>query len=269
MKGTTLLALSAVLGASVAFGAPPGAQRTGPASIDPRADALLQKMSTELSNLRTFTVATRYGTEVITKQGQKIQLLGRSTVAVKRPNMLRTDRSGPRGDVSFFYDGRNVTIYGQRANLFATTAAPPTLDRAIDFTRDQLDIEAPAADLLYSNAYQGLMEDVVSGRYIDEEPCGRHMCHHLAYRGHETDWEIWIDAGPRALPRRFEITTKNMPGQPEFWVDLEHWQLNPQLPDQVFAFQPPPGASRINFMTVAQLQRQRRQRHMQQQGGAG
>lgn len=274
MKGLrSLLAVSAVLGSAVAFGAP-ARVRTGQPSIDPRADALLHRMSADLSNLRTFQVQTNYSTEVVTRQGEKIQMLGESNLSVKRPNMLRTDRSGPRGDVTFFYDGRNVTVYGARANLYATANAPPTLDRTIDFTRQQLDLEAPAADLLYSNPYQALMEDVISGRYIGEEPIGNRMCHHLAYRGHATDWEIWIDSGPRALPCRFEITTNDVKGRPEFAIAFHNWRLDPPLSNQMFAFRPPPGAARISFLTVAQRRQrmqQRRQQRMnqQQQGGAG
>lgn len=277
MRGLrSLLAVGAVLGSAVAFGPAANAQRTVRPSVDPRADALLHRMSVDLSNLRTFQVQTNYSTEVVTRQGQKIQMLGESNLSVKRPNMLRSDRSGPRGDVTFFYDGRNVTVYGSRANLYATTNAPPTLDRAIDFTRQQLDLEAPAADLLYSNPYQVLMEDVVSGRYIGEEPVGNRLCHHLAYRGHATDWQIWIDAGPRALPCRFEITSKNVTGRPEFSVDLHNWRLDPPLSPQMFAFRPPPGSARISFLTVSQRmqrrqqrQQQRQQRLQQQQGGAG
>lgn len=276
MRGLrSLLAVGAVLGSAVAFGPAASAQRAAPPNVDPRADALLHRMSADLSNLRTFQVSTRYSTEVVTRQGQKIQMMGESNLSVKRPNMLRSDRSGPRGDVTFFYDGRNVTVYGSRANLYATTNAPPSLDRAIDFTRQQLDLEAPGADLLYSDPYQALMEDVVSGRYVDDEPIGNRLCHHLAYRGHETDWQIWIDAGPRALPCRFEITSKNVVGRPEFSVDLFNWRLDPPLPNQMFAFRPPPGAARISFLTVAQRQQRQRRRFQQQQriqqkqGGAG
>lgn len=276
MRGLrSLLAVGAVLGSAVAFGPAASAQRAAPPNVDPRADALLHRMSADLSNLRTFQVSTHYSTEVVTRQGQKIQMMGESNLSVKRPNMLRSDRSGPRGDVTFFYDGRNVTVYGSRANLYATTNAPPSLDRAIDFTRQQLDLEAPGADLLYSDPYQALMEDVVSGRYVDDEPIGNRLCHHLAYRGHETDWQIWIDAGPRALPCRFEITSKNVVGRPEFSVDLFNWRLDPPLPNQMFAFRPPPGAARISFLTVAQRQQRQRRRFQQQQriqqkqGGAG
>ncbi|HEY1812899.1 MAG TPA: DUF2092 domain-containing protein [Kofleriaceae bacterium] len=220
--------------------------------VDPKADALLQRMSSDLAALKTFSVDTQNSTEVVTQQGEKVAMLAGSTVSAERPNKLRTDRAGAHADMTFFYDGRNVTIWGKRANLYATAQAPPTLDQTIDFVRDKLDIDAPAADLLGSNPYQALMEDVVSGKYIADEPIGDRMCHHLAYRGHETDWQIWIADGPQALPCRFEITSKTVPGQPEYVVTLTNWRINPPLPANEFVFTPPRGSARIDFLDASQ-----------------
>lgn len=227
--------------------------------VEPKADALLQRMSSDLAALKTFSVDTQNSTEVVTKEGEKIAMIAGSTVSAERPNKLRTDRAGALADITFYYDGHKVTIWGKRAKLYATTSAPPTLDQTIDFVRDKLDIDAPAADLLGSNPYQALMEDVVSGRYIADEPIGGRMCHHLAYRGHETDWQIWIADGPQALPCRFEITSKNVSGQPEYIATMTNWQINPQLPDNEFTFTPPPGSARIDFLGASQHAQQSRE----------
>jgi hypothetical protein len=218
--------------------------------VDQKADALLRRMSSDLAGLATFSVDTENSTEVVTRDGQKIAMNADSTVSVERPNKLRSDRGGGFADVSFFYDGQNATIWGKRANLYATTPAPPTIDKLIDFARDKLDIDAPAADLLYSNPYETLMEDVVSGKYIADEPVGDRMCHHLAYRGHETDWQIWIDDGPKALPCRFQIVSKNVKGQPEYTVTLVNWRVDPKLAGDTFTFTPPPGSNKIAFLDL-------------------
>jgi hypothetical protein len=254
----TLFVVGAVLGSAVAIGAPagPGPAKGAEPAVDPKADALLRKMAEQLANMKSLQVDTSYVTEVVTKDGQKIQLLGESRASVERPNKLRSDRLGPNAGVVFYYDGNNVTVYGKRANLYATAKAPNTLDKTIDFTRNQLGLEAPAADLLYSQPYLTMMEDVVSGKYIGKEPVGRHMCHHLAYRGHETDWQIWIQDGPHALPCRYVITSKKIADAPEFEVDFTNWKVNPPLSPSMFVFTPPRGATRINFLAVAQRQKQ-------------
>lgn len=234
-----------------------GAQRAGQGgaqgAIDPKADALLRKMSIDLADMRNFRFEADHVMEVVTRQGEKIQSVAESTVWVQRPNKLRTDRMGPLGGAMVYYDGRSISVYGKSENLYATAKAPNTLDATIDFARDQLSIDAPGADLLYSNPYAVLMEDVVSGRYLGTEPVRDRMCHHLAYRGHETDWQLWIEDGPRALPCRFVIDSKQVTGSPEYTVALFNWKVEPAFPPETFAFAPPRDAGKIDFATVKDI----------------
>jgi hypothetical protein len=54
------------------------------------------------------------------------------------------------------------------------------------------------------------------------------------------------------LPCRFEITSKNISGQPEYIATMTNWRINPQLPDNEFTFTPPPGSARIDFLEASQ-----------------
>ncbi len=216
--------------------------------VDAKADQILRKMAADLSTLKSFQFDADHATEVVTTEGQKLQFLAKSRVRVQRPNKLRSERTGPLADIIFIYDGANVTIYGKRLNLYASTRAPHKLDDAIDFTRDELDIDAPAADLLYHDVYPTLMEDVVSGTYLGTEEVGDRSCHHLAYRGNETDWQIWIEDGPRALPCRYLITSKKVKESPQYTVEFSDWRIDPAFSADTFVFTPPDGAVKIDFM---------------------
>jgi hypothetical protein len=227
-------------------------------TVEPKADQLLKQMSDFLAKQQAFSVGTEHGTEVVLKTGQKLDLVANSNVVIQRPNRLRTDRSGEIADLSFYYDGKEITLYGRKMNMYATAEAPHALDAAIDFARQQLDLEAPAADLLYSNPYKVLMEDVVSGSYIGEAVIDGKQCHHLAFRGNETDWQIWIEDGARPLPLRFVIVSKKVTGAPEFTVTLKNWNLNPTINPDLFTFTPPPKAERIEFVRLGQIKQTRR-----------
>jgi len=218
--------------------------------VDPKADELLHKMADALAKTKSFQFDADHALEVVTSEGETLQFVARSRVAVKRPNQIRSDRVGAVADATLYYDGKNMTIYGKRTNLYATAAAPPTIDAAIDFARDELGLEAPAADLVYSDVYGGLMEDVVSGTYIGLEPMGNRMCHHLAYRGQETDWQIWVEDGARALPCRYVIRSKNVKGTPTFQVAFDNWRIAPTLAANYFEFKPPKGATQIEFLSM-------------------
>lgn len=225
-------------------------------SVDPKADELLHRMSSELTNMKGFSVDTDQVMEVVTREGEKIQSIAGSTVHVQRPNKLRTERVGPRGGGTLYYDGKTLAVYGKRDNLYATAQVPPNLDDMIDFVRDKLSIDAPGADLLNSDPYKVLMDDVVSGRYLGEEPIGDRVCHHLAYRGNETDFQIWIEDGPHPLPCRFVIVSKKEQGSPEYQISLSGWKPENAAPE-TFSFKPPPGAVQIKFVQVADQKEKR------------
>jgi hypothetical protein len=220
-------------------------------AIDPKADGLLRKMSSDLSSMKGFRFDSSRVMEVVEKSGEKIQALAQTSVAVQRPNKLRADRVGPRGGGSIYYDGTTFTFYGKRDNFYATAKAPDNLDDTIDWARDQLSIDAPGVDLLYSDPYKVLMEDAVSGRYLGEEMVDGRMCHHLAYRGRETDWQLWVEDGSRALPCRFVITSKNVAGAPQFTVSTSNWKPDETFEIETFVFDPPKGAMKIDFVSVS------------------
>jgi hypothetical protein len=209
-------------------------------------------MSQYLAALQGFTFSADHSTEVVLDSGQKLTLSASSDVSVRRPNKLRSDRRGQVVDVSLFYDGETLTIYGKKADLYAQAPAPATLDRAIDFARDRLDLDAPGADLLYSEPYAILTEDVVSGIRVGTAVVDGVPCEHLAFRGNQTDWQIWIEEGARPLPRRYVITTRDVASFPEFTVEMHDWNTTPDLPDAVFQFVPPATSRRIDFLRIAE-----------------
>src|SRR6185369_4976226 len=105
--------------------------------------------------------------------------------------------------------------------------------------RARLDVEAPGGDLLVSNPYDALIDGTVTGRYIGLEPIDGVMAHHLAFTKKDVDWQIWFQDGPEALPLRYVITSKDMPGQPAFTLELRDWQPNAPASAQDFTFTPP------------------------------
>lgn len=216
--------------------------------LDPQADAALRRMSEYLDGLKSFTLETQAADEFVTKEGQRIQFVSRSRVMVQRPNHLRSDRIGAVADLTFRYDGKEFSLYGNKTGYYATAPAPPTIEEAVDVARAKLGIEAPGADLLMKNVYDGLMEDVVSSTYVGLEPLNQINTHHLAFRGKEVDWQIWIADAPEARPMRYVIVSKKVIGQPEFSVEIVNWDTQAVIPDDSFAFKPPPGAQKIEFL---------------------
>jgi hypothetical protein len=216
--------------------------------IDPKADRLLHEMSDRLAALSRFETVTHNTLEVVTKEGEKLEFDSDSRTNLERPNKLRSQRLGEVAQLYFYYDGKTITLYGAGLNYYAQTPAPPELDKAMDLAREKLGLEAPMADLLYTDVYQGLMQDVTEGDYVSEGTIEGSPCHHLAFRGKNVDWQIWIDANTK-LPRKYLLITKDAPGAPEYSVLVEKWILDPGPVD--FTFHPPPGAQQIEFLNAS------------------
>ena len=61
-------------------------------------------------------------------------------------------------------------------------------------------------------------------------------CDHLAFRGEDVDWQIWIAQGEQPYPCRYTITTTNVTGWPEYTVDVRNWKTGAEEAADDFAF---------------------------------
>ena len=142
------------------------------AGIEPQAEKLLKRMSDYLASRQQFTLKAESTLEAVLTSGQKLQYDSPATLMVSRPNRLRAHRKGDIVNQEFFYDGKTLTLYNPKENLYATTAAPPTLDEMLDFAREKLDIIAPAAELLYKNAAERMLKESSSGFVVGQSIVG-------------------------------------------------------------------------------------------------
>ena len=83
--------------------------------------------------------------------------------------------------------------------------------------------------------------------YVGLEPIDGVMAHHIAVTKKNVDWQIWIKDGPEAVPLRFVVTTKDLPNQPQFTLELHNWRSNVPVAADAFAFTPPSDAKRIQL----------------------
>jgi hypothetical protein len=228
----------------------PQAGHAQPTGMEPQAEKVLRRMSDYLAGRQQFTVRTENTIEVVLTSGQKLQFASPASASVWRPNKLRADRKGDILNQEFFYDGKTVTLYNPKENLYATTAAPPTLDEMLDFAREKLDVIAPGAEILYGNAADRMLKETSSGFVVGPSVVGGVKSTHLAFRGAEVDWQIWIEDGDKPLPRKFILTSKKVKGEPQFTVLIRNWDVAPKLTDQMFTFVPPKGAKKIEFLQL-------------------
>ena len=195
--------------------------------IEPEAGRLLKRMTDYVGSLPQFGLDTAQSIEVVLVSGQKIQFNSAARMVVQRPNKLFAERVGDVVSQSFFFDGKSLTLFNPDDGYFATVPAPGTIDAMLDFARDSLDVIAPAGDLITTDAYARLMAGTTAGFVVGKSTIDGVRCDHLAFRGYGVDWQIWIEDGARALPRKYVISTVDVVGAPQFEVMMRNWTTSP------------------------------------------
>jgi hypothetical protein len=217
------------------------------AAVEPKAEQLLHKASDFLDTLKRFKIEAESTTDHLLSTGQKLQHGEVITVAVRRPDRLRVDVTGERRNLQLIYDGREISLLDTDRKFYAQTAAPGTIDAALQHALDNFGLRVPLSDLLYTNSYAVLSENVESGFYVGKSQVRGVKTDHLAFRTDEVDWQIWIEDSRTPLPRKVVITLKWMTAAPQYTVWLS-WDLSPKSPDSLYTFVPPAGARKIKFL---------------------
>ena len=219
--------------------------------VDPRADELVRQMSDRLARVGAFALEADEIYDEVPEHSPRQQLTNVRHVALRRPDRLAGDAAGDAVNRSFVYDGKTFAAHDREQNVWAGGAVPPTIDGALDWVLEQTGTVVPLADFAYSDVYGRLMANVQRGTYLGIHEAAGVPCHHLAFEQADIDWQLWIDAGKDPLPRKLVITYKTEDEVPQYAVTIRKWQLDPKLPDALFAFTPPEGATRVEVQAFS------------------
>ncbi|MBI3758708.1 MAG: DUF2092 domain-containing protein, partial [Deltaproteobacteria bacterium] len=135
-------------------------------TIDARADAALHQMCDYLQKLPEFRYVSDVRSEQVQRDGQKIETSRRVTVELKRPNLIHVSTTGDKLARESFFDGDKCTIVDLRARVYSIVDTPDTLEGARDFMAEKYDMEMANSDILMTDPYKELTDDVLTGKYV-------------------------------------------------------------------------------------------------------
>lgn len=230
--------------------APVHAQQTSAVNpeIEEQAMAVLKRMAEFLTQAQRFSVTVDTGFDVVQDSGQKIEFGETRQIVLRRPDHVRIEATKRNGSKSgMFFDGTDLAAFNTKENVYATVARPGTVDEAIAYFLNDLDMRLPLAELLSSHLAKTLSEHVRAAAYVEPSQIAGVPCDHLALRGDQADLQLWVAQGNQPLPRRLVITYTREDGRPQFWAQFSEWNLAPEVPDALFVFTPPAGAAKIAF----------------------
>ena len=215
--------------------------------VDPRAVEALKKMSAYLMTLKTAGVTSNGSLDVVTEEGQRIQLDGVAKYKIRKPNGFVIEFKSNQKERTFFYDGKNFTVYAPIQGFYAQVPAPATNKETLAMIYDKFGLELPLEDLFRWGEPGSTREEQLKSAF----PIGTAMIdgvltNHFAFREGDADWEVWIDAGDKPLPRKLVIVDRTDEARPTFTARLA-WQENPTFSDSDFTFKPDENAKRIQM----------------------
>ena len=214
------------------------------------AKKMLKAMSDFLAAQKSMSVGFDAVFEVVTPSGQKLGLASSGTATLSRPDKIRVRRSGGFADFEILYDGKALTLLGKNANLYMQVDAPGTVDQLIDVLQNKYHRPLPAADLLMSNSYDQLMEDVYDSKDLGSGVINGVECDTFAFRKDDVDWQIWIAQGERPYPCRFVVTSRLESTGPQYTIQFRDWKFGNDVVADDFAFKNASNAKQVELKDV-------------------
>jgi hypothetical protein len=224
-----------------------------PARAQDDAGKILKAMADYVASQKVISATFDSDIEVITPDLQKIQFASSGQLSLSRPDKLRATRTGGYADIELVFDGKTATVFGKNINSFAQVDTPGSIDQLLDHLRNQSSLELPGADLLLSNAYDVLMADVIDAKHIGQGVINGVECEHLAFRNADTDWQLWIEIGPRPIPRKYVITSKAVTSGPQYTLRIKDWKTDAQVGADAFVFKPPADAKKVDVKALREI----------------
>ncbi|MEN8752964.1 MAG: DUF2092 domain-containing protein [Desulfobacterales bacterium] len=219
-------------------------------AVDPAATQILQRMTEYLGSLQQFSVHTQNTLEDELDSGHRIDYDISAKVIISRPNKLHAERKGDLTDQVFYYDGKTLTLYNPTDTVYATEAAPGTIEEVLDFTRESLGLMIPAADLIYRNAFPLLIQDVTLAKMVGKAVIGGVRCHHMLFSRPGVDFQVWIADSGQPLPYKYVVTDTGTSERISITTVMSDWNVAPAVGDARFTFVPPQGVKAITFMPL-------------------
>ncbi len=223
--------------------------QTAPAAdaVDPASVQALKDMGAFLSTLKRFHAKTEATGERVLTDGQKLQHTATAKMDVERPNKIRALMQSARSEREIIYDGKTVAFYTPGQKYYSTVEFSEPIGGLIDKLEQQYAVQLPLQDLFLFGTPAAPLDKIESAMNAGQDFIGNDLCDHYAFRQGDIDWQIWISAGGKPLPRKIVITNRADDARPQS-VSLIDWNLKPSFKDSVFSFTPPKGATKVEIV---------------------
>ncbi len=247
---TSLLVVLAIGLPGLAPGLMPAAQAelALPAAISPEARDALGRMGKTLS-AKQFSYRARTLRSYVGPNGELLHIEHTTKTIYRRPDHLLVNVTGDDGSIEVLYDGKNLILYAVEAKQYVSLPITGDIENALNTLQARTGTDYPLADLLDDNPEQAVTSGFTSGGQVGTALIDGVRCRHFFFEqaADDLDVELWLEDNERALPRRFVVTYRELPGRPIFVADLFDWDFSINTPASAFVFRPPAGVTEVEL----------------------
>lgn len=215
--------------------------------VEPRADQVLRDMSDYLASQGEFSFRAdaAFDEEL---SGRWIEFTSSTEIMIRRPNSVCALRDGDKGKTYAYYNGKELVIHSPDKGFYSRTAVSGDIPKMLDYAHESMGMTLPVADFLFPQPYDVLTTDLQSGFYAGTRNVEGVECHHLFFVTNSgLEWQIWIEAGKRRVPKKLLLRYANEPGAPQYGASFSEWDFNTPIAPDLFNFVAPPEAQEIEY----------------------
>lgn len=216
--------------------------------IDSVAIGILDHMTYVIGSLNSVSYDLRSSSDVANAEFGHIKNSGISNVYMRGPDKMLINSRNDKGHREFWYNGKQMVYFSYDENNYAVIDAPSNIIAAIDTIHNQYGLRFPGADFFYPSFTDDLIEHSDQIQYLGKKRVNGKECFHIIAISEKLSIQIWISNDGFNMPVKLVIINKQKEGNPQYQASFSNWKINPDLPEAMFEFLPPPGAIEIKII---------------------
>ena len=216
--------------------------------IDTVAIMILNKMGGLIGQLESCNFTLKTSEDVIDIDLGLVKYFTVHQVYLVGPDKMMVNSRGDKGHRGYWYNGKHLKYYSYSENNFAVLDAPSNILATIDTVHDIYGIEFPAADFFYPTFTIDLLNQYGDIIFVGKSKVDDRDCFHIIASNDLMSIQIWISDDALFLPVKFVVSYYDINPNRQYEATFSDWILNPQLPNEMFEFTPPPTAAKVTII---------------------
>jgi hypothetical protein len=216
--------------------------------IDTTAVSILDRMSAMISSMNSCTYSVHANYDIPSHYLGVVKHSDEQKVYLKGGDKLLIESNGDKGTRSYVYNGTTFDYLSRDKNQYGELTVPAKTMDMIDSVNKAYGVEFPASDFFYPTFVDDIVAESRTLIYLGITQVDGKDCFHVAGASRNKTFQFWISDDAYTLPVKMVIVYTQREMSPQYEETLTDWQINPDLPDALFSFTPPPGAKKIKLI---------------------